>query len=461
MQVFFESSHREYRTIIGDATGRQPVLPVVVTDHGVLVQFVRYMYLKRLKSRSWQDAAALSIQLLLDFMVANQGSFEKPTTLFTEFSNALFTGTVEGRRDPSGLYWQARQPVDARKIIGHITLFTDWLSQANENSSLQLNPWRESTRHEQRLNWAAYSHRRDNAFLSHLFRESPQTDQSREVRVLGLPTENQTPPKTFPDEKLSLLLNDGFRRKPRDGRGPIDLRNVLITWLMHYGSLRLSEALSLWSDDVTFENGEVIVRVYHPENGLAPDEKSNRATYLQNRFGLLPRNRLVKAIDPLFLGWKNSLITDPVRNCFEVYFFPCEQEALIFARLWRDYHLRQRVKPKPGAEHPYAFTNQHGQPYSHRMFRKAHELAVNRIGLAYGKFLGTTPHGHRHAFGQRMTAAEASKIQIKNAMHHKSLSSSDVYTQPTSTDFRNRMIELEARLGEKHTVVKIFQLDSE
>lgn len=460
MRIFFESSHREYRTIIGNATGLLAVLPVVITDHGLLDQFVRYIYLNRRKSRSWQDAAVLSIQLLLDFMVANQGFFEKPQALFTEFSNALFTGTVEGRRDPSGLYWQARQPVDAQKIIGHITQFTDWLAKVNEKSDLQLNPWREATRHEQRLNWAAYSHRRDNAFLSHLFREDPQTDQSREVRVLGLPTEDQTPPKTFPEEKLSLLLNDGFRRKSRDRRGPINLRNVLITWLMDYGSLRLSEALSLWSDDVTLENGEVIVRIYHPENGLAPDEKSNRAVYLQNRFGLLPRNRLVKATDPLFLGWKNPLITDKARNCFEVYFFPSEA-GLMFAQLWRDYHLKQRVKPKPGTEHPYAFTNQHGQPYSHRMFRKAHELAVNRIGLAYGKILGTTPHGHRHAYGQRMEAAGASKIQIKNGMHHKSLSSSDVYTQPTSTDIRNRMTELETRLDEKHRVVQILELGSE
>ncbi|MNR36902.1 hypothetical protein D3C85_1548780 [compost metagenome] len=60
-----------------------------------------------------------------------------------------------------------------------------------------------------------------------------------------------------------------------------------------------------------------------------------------------------------------------------------------------------------------------------------------------------------------MAAAEASKIQIKNYMHHKSLSSSDVYTQPTSTDFRNRMTELEARLGEKYKVVQILDLGSE
>ncbi|WP_296219094.1 gamma-mobile-trio recombinase GmtY [Pseudomonas sp. UBA2684] len=460
MKTFFESSHREYRTIIGDATGMQDVLPVVVTEHGVLDQFVRYMYLNRRKSRSWQDAATFAIQLLLEFMEANQGFFEKPRELFTSFSNALYTGTSGGGRDPSGLYWQPRQPDDASKLIGHITRFTDWLSAINEDTDLQLNPWRNATRHEQRLNWAAYSHRRDNAFLSHLFRRAPQTDQSRVVRSQGLPIDDLTPAKTFPVEKLNLLFTEGFRRIARDRRGPIDLRNVLITLLMHYGSLRLSEALSLWSDDVTLENGEVIVRVYHPEYGLAPDGKTNRASYLQKRFGMLPRNRLVKAIDPLFLGWKDALLTDPIRKCFEVFFFP-HFAGQTFARLWRDYHLIQRVKPAMCDQHPYAFTSRNGRPYSHRMFRKAHQLAVERIGLEYGKLQGTTPHGHRHAYGQRMSAAGAPAISIKTAMHHKSIESSQTYTVPTSTDFRSRMIEMESRLSEQHANVEVLQLGRE
>ncbi|MCY1413557.1 site-specific tyrosine recombinase XerC [compost metagenome] len=461
MKTLFESSHREYRTIIGNATGRQAVLPVVVTEHGVLSPFVRYIYLRRRMSRSWQDAATLAIQLLLEFTEANQGFYEQPKDLFAAFSDALYTGTVESGRDPSGLYWQARQPDDASKLISHITQFSDWLSDINENPNLQLNPWREATRHEQRLNWAAYTHRRDKAFLSHLvFRDEPQTDQSRAIRSQGLPIEHLTLAKAFPEAGIDLLLTDGFRRRARDGRGPTNLRNVLITLLMHNGGLRLSEALSLWSDDVTIENGEVIVRVYHPEYGLAPDSRTNRATYLQHRFGLLPRKRLVKATDPLFLGWKDPLITDPARKCFEVYFFP-HSAGEEFAQLWLDYHRKQRVKPLLNAQHPYAFTNRDGQPYSHRMFRKAHQLAVERIGLEPEKLLGTTPHGHRHAFGQRLAAAGASDLTIKTAMHHKSIESSQTYTQPTSTDLRNRMNELESRLSERHASANALQLVKE
>lgn len=449
MPTVLESSHREFRTFVADATGAQSVLPVIVTEHGVLDQFARYMHLNRLKSRSWQESATFAVQLLLEYMEANQGFYDTPRALFMAFSNALYSGTVSNSCDPSGLWWQPRQPDDAGKLIGHVTRFTDWLAVVNEDAKLQLNPWRQATRHEERLNWAAYSQRRDKAFLSHLWRSKPQTTQSRAVRLRTLSVERQTPVKAFPEEKFDLLVSEGFRRRARDSLGPTDLRNVLITCLMHYGGLRLSEALSLWSDDVSVEADEVIVRVYHPEYGLAPDSKTNRAAHLQSQYGLQPRNRLVKAIDPLFLGWKNGLITDPHRRCFEVFFYPPET-GHAFAVLWRDYHLKQRVKPQAGQDHPYAFTNKDGQPYSHRMFRKAHRLGIERIWLVYEKIHGTTPHGHRHAYGQRLARDGAEPLLIKNAMHHASITSSQTYTQPTTTQMRQSLCELDARMRLKH-----------
>lgn len=449
MKVILKTSHREYRGFVGNGTAVRAVLPVIVTDHGVVDQFARYMYLNRSMSRSWQDAATLAVQLLLEYAEANHSLFDTPTALFMAFADSLHTGTIENYSDPSRLWWQPRRPEDASNLIGQITRFTDWLAVVTEEAQLQLNPWRQATQHEQRLNWAAYSHRRDNAFLSHLWRIRPQTQQSRSIRSETLPVERTTPPKTFPDEKFDLLLEDGFRRRARDMRGPQDLRNTLISLLMHYGGLRLSEALSLWREDVTLEAGEIVVRVHHPQYGLAPD-RTMRSVYLQKRYGLHPRNTLVKSTDPLFLGWKDCLITDPERCCFEVFFYPYET-GLIFAKLWREYDLRQRVKPKAGEDHPYAFTTKDGRPYSHRMLRKAHKLAVERIGLEYGKLLGTTPHGHRHAYGQRLARDGADELLIKFAMHHKSITSSQTYTQPTSTQMRQSFRDLEAQLRLKHS----------
>ncbi|WP_454255751.1 gamma-mobile-trio recombinase GmtY [Pseudomonas sp. Marseille-Q8238] len=450
MAVILEASHREFRPFVSDASGVQSVLPIIVTDYGVLDQFARYMHLNRLKSRSWQESATFAVRLLLEFMEANQSFYGEARTLFAAFSDALYIGTVSNNTDPSGLWWHPRQPDDASKLIGQITRFTDWLAVINEDASLQLNPWRQATRHEERLNWAAYSHRRDNAFLSHLWCSKPNTSQSRAVRLGGMPVERQTPAKAFPEDHFELLVSEGFRRRARDNRGSIDLRNVLITQLMHFGGIRLSEALALWSDDVSVEGGEVIVRVYHPEYGRAPDGKTNRASYLQTQYGLQPRCRLVKATDPLFLGWKNSLITDPHRRCFEVFFYP-HAVGQAFAAMWRDYHLKQRVKPKVGEMHPYAFTNKNGQPYSHRMFRKAHKLAIERIGLVYEKIEGTTPHGHRHAYGQRLDRDGADRLLIKNAMHHASIESSLTYTQPAATEVRQTLIKMDARLLLQHS----------
>lgn len=445
MASILESSHREFRTFVADNTGVQSVLPIIVTEHGVLEQFARYMHLNRLRSRSWQESSTLAVQLLFEYMDANQRFYDTARALFTAFANALYTGTVSNRVDPSGLWWQPRQPEDAGKLIGHVTRFSEWLAVVNEDAKLQLNPWRQATRHEERLNWAAYSHRRDNAFLSHLWHSKLQTNQSRVLRSRVVPVERQTPTKAFKEESFDLLLSDGFRRRARDTRGPADLRNVLITYLMHYGGLRLSEALSLWTEDVSIEAGEVIVRVHHPEYGLSPCGRMNRAAFLQSQYGLQPRNWLVKATDPLFLGWKNGLMTDPHRRCFEVFFYPFET-GRTFAELWRDYHFKQRVKAKAGEGHPYAFTNRHGSPYSHRMFRKAHKLAIKRIGLVYEKMSGTTPHGHRHAYGQRLARDGADPLLIKNAMHHASITSSQTYTQPTTQQLRQSLLDLEARL---------------
>lgn len=47
--------------------------------------------------------------------------------------------------------------------------------------------------------------------------------------------------------------------------------------------------------------------------------------------------------------------------------------------------------------------------------------------------LGTTPHGHRHAYGQRLTNADIDPIARKKALHHGSLESQIVYTEPDRT----------------------------
>jgi len=105
MATVLESSHREFRTFVADSTGIQIILPVIVTEHGVLDQFARCMHLNRIKSRSWQEPATFALQLLLEYMEVNRGFYDTPRALFTAFSDALYTGTVSNSSDPSGLWW--------------------------------------------------------------------------------------------------------------------------------------------------------------------------------------------------------------------------------------------------------------------------------------------------------------------------------------------------------------------
>jgi integrase len=88
--------------------------------------------------------------------------------------------------------------------------------------------------------------------------------------------------------------------------------------------------------------------------------------------------------------------------------------------------------------------------YTLTQYNKAHAAACERIGLTVSKALGTTPHGHRHAYGRRLRSAGVDKPFIRRFMHHASLESQEVYTQANT---RETVAELEAaaqRLRDKY-----------
>ena len=74
---------------------------------------------------------------------------------------------------------------------------------------------------------------------------------------------------------------------------------------------------------------------------------------------------------------------------------------------------------------------------------EAHNKACESIGLEISKFNGTTNHGHRHSYGQRMKNAGIDKKVRQVAMHHKSEESQNVYTEPTVTGAEERKCNFE------------------
>ena len=81
-------------------------------------------------------------------------------------------------------------------------------------------------------------------------------------------------------------------------------------------------------------------------------------------------------------------------------------------------------------------------------FEKVHAAAMRRIGLEPAMPLGTTPHGHRHAYGQYLRQAKLDRKVIQVALHHKSVLSQDVYTQANAAEVAAALQAAEKGLGD-------------
>ncbi|MCD4484806.1 site-specific integrase [Chromobacterium vaccinii] len=432
-----------YYKVVRDNTGIHEEIPVILTEFGPLRPLIRYLLTHRhLLSGSNTNKLVQAVGLLIDYMAANHAAFDNPNDLFNTFVQRLYSGTVgvDGN-DPSDLYWDARTPAVVRVLVNHLSNFSDWMAQ--KYGTTQLNPWRQATRAEEQLAWAAWQHQKNRAFLGHTMSVDPaalKVSQARSTLLKKSPVIDHEPVKRFPADRMADLLFKGFivpgkQKSPRIEER-LNLRDILITMLMHYGGLRMSEPFHLFVHDVIHDDtaqGTALVKVYHPSLGQAPgdlrDTKGkpvvcNRATYLRDKYGLQPRTEY-KSSHTLHAGWKGNPL-DSKQHFMHVHWAPCWAGEL-FWKLWV-FYMAQRDQLNPN--HPYAFVTREGKPYSIDAFEDAHAKAVKRLGLLPAKALGTTPHGHRHAYSQRLSDLQLDAIFLKTALHHKSLESQTVYTEP-------------------------------
>lgn len=440
-----------------DSHGVYAEIPVILTEHGVLTPLVEYMLNKaRFKSPSWKQKLAQAVGLLLDYMSANQRHFQRPEDLFEAFVARLYTGTADGDgRDPGQLYWMGMNTPLIRQLTNLLSDFSDWM--AKQQQTRPLNPWREATRGEELLAWAAWEKRRNHSIFSHTVDydlAALQNKRARQTLIKKAPVVDRGAVKHFPGDRIEDLLFKGFivpgkHDSPRVEER-LNLRDILITMLMNFGGLRVSEPFHLFVHDVLpdpYHPGRAYVRVFHPEEGLAPPDwldakskpvKCNRASYLKGKYGLMPRN-LYYPTDAMHAGWKGNVV-EADGKFMPVFWCPTWAGEL-FMKLWVFYMaLRSRVR----CDHPFAFVTESGKPYAINDFMGQHARAVERIGLVVGKMLGTTPHGHRHGYGQRITDYELDPLARKKALHHRSLESQVVYTEP-DIEKVNRMIEAATR----------------
>jgi hypothetical protein len=444
-----------------DTSGVCTEIPVTLTPAGVLEPLVDYFLLHwRDRSVAWMGKVSRSVRMFLEYLVANPDERDSHI-LFRNFANRLYTGTFNRAAglDPSGLCWSALSYNDASHIITHLTDFFDWLCRQRPDLR-QFNPRYAGSVYDRITDETAYQFRRSRALLGHTWADSaPSGRDGHVVRPARLPRVERIDPPRFPDERFEELLVKGFRVG-----GRYDLRGILITLLLHGAGFRESEPFHLYASvsDV-FHNpsnrSEAMVLIHHPSLGYAPSDDSfqsertktkRRAEYLAREFGLIPRDKLM---DSRRAGWKGG--THDGEFYKRAYWF-LPQYGEWFMQLWPRY-LEQVARLD--RSHPFAFINLHHEPignmYTLAQYNKAHAAACERIGLTVSKELGTTPHGHRHAYGHRLRKAGIKEDMIRRFMHHASLESQRVYTEATLSETLAELGEGMYRLAEKRVISSI------
>jgi site-specific recombinase XerD len=247
--------------------------------------------------------------------------------------------------------------------------------------------------------------------------------------------------KYFPEELFWNFI-ERFRLRGATDADPIEkrlnLRNVLITLLLHYGGLRLSEPFHLFTSDIKFSDGDsdmAIVEIHHPYDGQPPEGAkgfSTRAEYLLKKYQLYPRNAVEGRGASYGAGWKGMQLN---RLGFAKVYWFYEEAGRYFFHLLRLYLQFQRM---PSNDHPFLFTNLDGSPFSISSYNDAHEHAFKRLktGLEYNKSNGVTSHGHRHAYGTRLTVHGVDELTIKNCMRHRSIESQQTYKTQSENDIQ-------------------------
>ena len=438
-----------------DATGAYTELPALLTSAGVLEPLLDYcLYRSHDRSLAWMSKVARSVRMFLEYLQSNPA--ERDTyRLFQNFAQRLYTGTFDRATglDPSGLCWAPRSPQDAAHIVTHLTDFFDWLGELRPDAA-QVNPHYAGGAFDRQTDEAAYQFRRSKAFLGHTWAANASpTETGHRVRGQRLPKVDKGEPPAFPDERFEELLVKGF-----SAAGRHDYRGMLITLLLHGAGFRESEPMHLYIPDVFPDPAhprQAKVRIHHPSHGDAPadwrDEKGKprkgkRTEYLAQQFGLVPRTEM---LDRRHAGWKGGMHDGAYYK--QAYWFLPEYGEW-FLQLWHRY-LEQVARVE--RDHPFAFINLSREPvgatYTLTQYNKAHAAACERIGLTVGKALGTTPHGHRHAYGRRLRKAGVDKALIRRFMHHASEESQEVYTQATIREAQAALEVAAQRLRDQHT----------
>jgi len=392
--------------IFRSETGASIDVPALVTDQGLLKPLIDYFADHvHARSHSWMVSRIQVIELLLNFVSVNNDGLDHPKKIFKVFVQQLYSGTIGDKGlDPSGLYWKPKRINTANRLINALINFFEWF--ADQSAFKPPFTIGEASSYEQILNWAAYNQKHYRAFLAHTWdksKASANNNLSRRIVLRKSISGYHDPVKHFPDSRFNELLFRGFINPGSEFNSHfnkrINIRDTLITLLLHGGGLRQCEPFHLYFDDVTLDtvlsdhlSREIaLVRIYHPSEGMIPQQAvtqsnnftlyDNREHYLKLQFGMKPRTQYIS--ESMRSGWKINHLDNQRDKYIQIYWYP-RIYGIIFYKMWKIYlaHLRT-LKVK--IDHPFAFVTLagkcKGKPLSISAYRQNHKAAVKRIGL--------------------------------------------------------------------------------
>ena len=405
-------------------------VPGLILPNGPYKPLLHFLCIKKLSGYSCKYfSKARQVVRLFYYYSSTQiklkGTNEK--LIFSGFVAALYNGTVLDGEDHSQLYWKGKSLENVRGLLTIFNAFLDFL--ANNYSISHMNPKYKADSFENYINQCSKNHKNRNNLLGHL--KSNNFQVNRNLDFMGknklFKISKSTP---FPDAYFKDFFNTGLVTSQK----ACTLRNQLIVLLMHYGGLRVSEAISVWKIDIykdPINDEQVVVKICHPEEGPAPlgwnnpNGTNNRKSFLFSQYNLAPRS---KQNGYNYVGFKSSRVRE-----IRVHWVP-SRAAKLFWYKWCEY----RWYIKDFNSHPYAFCNFNGKnkgnPFEIENFRSAYRNALSKIGLKANKQAGLSPHAHRHSYGQRLVTLKVPPVMRAKCLHQSSLDSQLVYTDPSDSE---------------------------
>jgi len=319
-------------------------------ESGIFKPLLDYFIQNQFKSISWQNDVTHIVGLFIDYMLTCQKKYivsnKKRIFFLPDFIRLLHYGSIDSEgNDSLNLYWSPKKIYRVTILENYLYGFLDWYYKDTEHAhdTIFRTSYENLGTQKKLLFWRHWNNKKYASILSHIKKNTTKNKVSNIHQKTSLYKSDIYNVKYFDNSKIMNLLFKGFKTSKIYDK--YDIRNILISMLMHFGGCRLSEPFHLFINDVIEdpnEEGKAFVRLYHPEDGYIKyyDKYNNkiietsRKDYLNKIYGLKPRNIQTGSTHS---GWKDLGLDKTGKDNYAiVYWFP-SWSGKLFWELYKVY----------------------------------------------------------------------------------------------------------------------------